>query len=213
MIGTDELTVEALARRTVDDVAIDLTVAIHYPTLSREVFVLGMNMEGVGLLLCGPQFAAQVFIIRPQSQLVGVRGVVAEAVVNIVVRDTGTCAEGYLPSEVGKEVQSVVMMMLRDGQFAVQHEPVDEVRQLAHAAANALRGLTLGDGQPFLVSPTLGGAPDELPYGERLTRTFQQSVDVLHRQSEVCRLVLLQLHVHIAQSPADVPFSFISASS
>ena len=203
MVGADELAVETLAGGAVDDVAIDLAVAIDHTVLAREVFVLGMDVEGVGLLLRGPQFAAQVFVVRPEAELIGVRGVVAEAVVDVVVRDAGAGAEGNLAAEVGEEVESVVVMVLGDGQFAVQHEPVDEVRQLAHAAADALRGFALGDGQSLLVALALGGAPDETPDGERLAGTNHQSVDVLHRQSQVRRLVLLQLHVHIAQSPTD----------
>ena len=58
MVGADELAVEMLAGCAVDDVAIDLAVAIDHLTLSREILVLCMDMEGMGLLLRGPQFAA-----------------------------------------------------------------------------------------------------------------------------------------------------------
>ena len=78
-----------------------------------------MDVEGVGLLLRSPQFATQVFVVRPEAQLIGVSGVVAEAVVDVVVRDAGARAEGNLASEVGKEVQTVVVMVLGDGQLAV----------------------------------------------------------------------------------------------
>ena len=65
MIGTDELAVENLAALAVDDVTIDFTVAIDDAILTRKVFVLGMDVEGVGLLLCSVQFATQVFVVRP----------------------------------------------------------------------------------------------------------------------------------------------------
>ncbi len=83
-----------------------------------------MDMEGMGLLLRSPKFTAQVFFVRPKSELIGILGIVAEAVVNIVVRDAGAGAEGYLAAKVGEEVESIVVMVLRDGQFAVQYEPV-----------------------------------------------------------------------------------------
>ena len=128
MVGADELTFQALSGYAVDDVAIDLAVAIDHTILTREELILGMDMEGMGLLLRGPQFAAQVLFVRPESELIGVSGIIAETVVDIVVRDAGASAEGNLTTEVGEEVESVVVMVLRDGQFAVQHKPMDEVR-------------------------------------------------------------------------------------
>ena len=119
MVGADELAFETMAGCAVDDVAIDFAVAIDYTVLTREILVLGMDMEGVGLLLRGPQFAAQVFVVRPYSELIGIPGVVTETVVDVVVRDAGASSEGYLATEVWKEVESVVVVMLRDGQFAV----------------------------------------------------------------------------------------------
>ena len=104
MVGADELAFETLAGYTVDDVAIDLAVTIDHTVLAREMFVLAMNVEGVWLLLCGPQFAAQVFVVRPESELIGVLRVVAEPIVDVVVRDTGAGAEGNLATEVGEEV-------------------------------------------------------------------------------------------------------------
>ncbi len=203
MVGTDELAFKPLSGYAVDDITIDLTITIDHTIFTREIFVLGMDMEGMRLLLLGPQFAAQIFIVRPKSELVGVQAIVSEAVVDIVVRDAGAGAEWYLATEVGEEVESVVVMMFRDGQFAVQYEPVDEVRQLTHTAADALRGLALGDGQPLLVALALSSATDEFPDGERLAGANQQPVDVLHRQGQVRSLVLLQLHVDITQPPTD----------
>ena len=114
MVGADELAVKTLAGCAVDDVAIDLAVAIDHTVLSREKFVLCIDVEGMGLLLSGPQFAAQVFVIRPKSELIGVMGVVAETIVDVVVRDAGTGAERNLATEVRKQVESVVVMVLRN---------------------------------------------------------------------------------------------------
>ena len=65
MVGADELAVKTLTGYAVNDVAIDLAIAIDHLTLARKMLVLGMNVEGVGLLLHSPQFAAQVFVVRP----------------------------------------------------------------------------------------------------------------------------------------------------
>ena len=97
-----------------------------------------MYVEGVWLLVRSPQFATKVFVICPKAELICISGVVAETVVDVVVRDAGASAERNLAAEVGKEVEAVVVMVFRDGQITVQYEPMDEVRQLAHAAANAL---------------------------------------------------------------------------
>ena len=59
------MAVKNLAALAVDDVTIDFTVAIDDASFTRKVFVLGMDMEGVGLLLCSVQFATQVFVVRP----------------------------------------------------------------------------------------------------------------------------------------------------
>ena len=119
MVSADELAFETAAGDSVDDVPIDLSVAIDHSTLSGEELVLGMYVEGVGLLLHGSQFAAQVFVVCPESELIGISGVVTEAVVDVVVGDAGSCPKGNLASEVWEEVESVVVVMLRDGQFAM----------------------------------------------------------------------------------------------
>ena len=74
---------------------------------------------------------------------------------------------------------------------------MNQVRQLAHAAADALRRLSLGDGKPLLVTFPFGGTPDEFPYGERLARADEQTVNVFHGQSQIGGFVFLQLHVDI----------------
>ena len=95
------------------------------------------------------------------------------------------------------------MVVLRDGQVAVQHHPMYQVRQLAHAPANTLRGLSLRNGKPLFVTFPLGGSANEFPHRKRLAGTDQQTVNVGHGQSQIGGLVLLQLHVDIAQSAAN----------
>ena len=159
-----------------------------------------MNVEGVRQLFDSTEFAAKIFVIDMKPQLIGVGGFILHPVVDVVVGDAGACTEWDLAAMIGKEVKGIVMMMFRDGEVAVEHHPVDEVGELAHAASNALAGLSVRDGESFLISSALGGATDEVPYGEGLSGMNEQSVDVLDCQSEVDRLVFLQLHIHIAQT-------------
>jgi hypothetical protein len=58
-----------------------------------------MNMESVRLLLCATQFTTQVFAIHTEPQLIGVRGVVSEPIVYVVVRNAGTCTKRYLTAK------------------------------------------------------------------------------------------------------------------
>ena len=82
-----------------------------------------MNMERVGLLLFSSQLAAQVFVVHPQTELIGVGGIVPDAVVDVVVRYAGACPEGNLTAEVWKQVQPVVVMVLCDGQLFTKQFP------------------------------------------------------------------------------------------
>ena len=95
------------------------------------------------------------------------------------------------------------MMMLGNRQLAMQHHPVYQVRQLAQSATDSLRRSSLRYGQSLFVTFPFGGTPHLSPYRERLTRSDQQSVDMLHCQGEVDRFVFLQLHVDITQPAAN----------
>lgn len=64
MVGADELAVEAATRGGIEDVPIDLAVAIDDPVFTGEAFILDMDMEGVGLGRRA-EFAAQIFVIHP----------------------------------------------------------------------------------------------------------------------------------------------------
>lgn len=162
-----------------------------------------MNVEGVRQLFDRTKFATEIFVINMKPQLIGVGGFILHPVVDVVVGDAGACTEWDLAAMIGKEVKGIVMMMFRDGEVAMEHHPVDEVGELAHAASDALAGLSMRDGESFLIASALCGAPDEFPYGEGLSWMDEQSVDVLDCQSEVDRLVFLQLHIHIAQTATD----------
>ena len=89
----------------------------------------------------------QVLSVRPDGELIGAVGIVLEAVVQIVVQNGGAGAKGDLPSVIGEQIHAVMVVMLDDVQIAVQHHPVDQVGELAHAAAHAAAGLAAGDHQ------------------------------------------------------------------
>ena len=95
-----------------------------------------------------------------------------------------------------------MVVVLNDGELAMEHHPVYEVRKLAEASTNALRGFPIGDKESLLVAFPAVGAPNKLPHGERLARVNEDAVDMAHGQCEVRGLVLLQLHVHVAQAAA-----------
>ena len=138
MVSADELAFYVTAGYRVEGVSLDLTVSIHIITFTREIFILGMDVEGVRLRGCGAKFPAQVFTIHPKPELIGVGGLILHTVINIVVRYTGSCAKGNLTAKVGKEVKAVMVMVFCNGQFAMQHHPMNQVRQLTQSATDAL---------------------------------------------------------------------------
>ena len=78
-----------------------------------------MNVKTVRLMLYGTEFSTQILFVNPEPELVGISSIVPYPIVNVVVRDAGTCPERNLPAKVRKKVYSIVVMMLRDCQFAV----------------------------------------------------------------------------------------------
>lgn len=200
VVGANELALDDVACIAVDGVAIDFSVAIDDTVFAGEVFIDSMDMEGVLKRLFCTEFAAEVFRVGPEPQLVGVVGVVLDPIVEIVEGNAGARAERDLSAVVGEEVKPVVVVMLGDGEIAVEHHPVDEVGELAHAASDALGGFSLSDGEPFLISLAACGSSDEFPHGEGFARTNQEPINVLDSQGEIDGLVLLQLHIDVAQT-------------
>ena len=80
MVGTDKPAFEDLASRAVDGVTIHFAVPEDVVAFTREVFVLCMDVEGVGLELGSTQFAAKILTIHPKPELIGIRGLVSHAV-------------------------------------------------------------------------------------------------------------------------------------
>ncbi len=88
----------------------------------------------MGQTLNGTEFTTKILSVNPKTKLVGVDGLILYSIINVVVGYAGACAKGYLTTEVGKEVEPVVVVMFGDGQFAVQYKPVNEVGELTESA-------------------------------------------------------------------------------
>ena len=65
MVGADELAVEAAARGEIEDVPIDLAVAIDDPVFASETLILDVDVEGVGLGFRRAELATEIFLIHP----------------------------------------------------------------------------------------------------------------------------------------------------
>ena len=200
MVDADGLAGNALPCPAVDDIPDYPSVPVHSVLLLGEVLALHADMEGMGLALHGAQLAIQVFAINPDAQLIGVLGVVLDTIVHVVVRDTRARTKRYLTTEIREEVHPVVVMMLCNGELAMEHHPMDKVGQLAQTASDAFRWFALGDGQPNPEASPSGSPTYEFPDGERLTRTNQHTINTGSCQSKVDRLILLKLHIHITES-------------
>ena len=59
------MAVEVAARGGIEDVPIDLAVAIDDPVFTGEAFILDMDVEGVGLGFSSAELATEIFLIHP----------------------------------------------------------------------------------------------------------------------------------------------------
>ncbi len=80
---------------------------------------------------------------------------------------------------------------------------MNQIRQLTHTAANALRGSPLLYGESFFVTFSLGGTSYLPPYGKCVAWTKYQPVDMGDSKSQISGFILLQLHIDITQTPSD----------
>ena len=96
-----------------------------------------------------------------------------------------------------------MVVQLGDGEGAVQHQPVDQVRQLAQPAPDASAQIAAGDGQSFLVALAAGGVAHRAPEGKGLARGDDQPVHLRGSQLQIAGLALLQPGGHPSQPAAD----------
>ena len=68
-------------------------------------------------MLYGTELSTQILLVNPEPELVGIRSIVPYPIVNVVIRDAGTCPERNLSAVVRKKVYSIVVMMLCDCQL------------------------------------------------------------------------------------------------
>ena len=96
-----------------------------------------------------------------------------------------------------------MVVQLGDGEGAVQHQPVDQVRQLAQSAPDALAQPAAGDGQSLLIALAAGGVAHRAPEGKGFAGGDDQPVHLCGGQLQVAGLALLQPGVYPGQPAAD----------
>ena len=191
VVAPQKLARERVAGGFVHRGAIHLAAAVNDAVLAEKMLVFRRDMVLDRKRPLRAHLAAEVGVRRVDKELIGLAGVVAEAVVEIVAEDRRAGAERHLTAKVGEQVELVVMMVLGDGQRRVEHHPVDEVAELAHSAADGLAGLRVGDDQPRAVAARGDRRPDEMPERERFARTDEDAVDPRRGERKVDGLVLL----------------------
>ena len=149
----------------------------------------------------GGQLAAELAPLDPDHDPHVLVRIVAEAVVHVVVADGGAGAEGDAPPVVREEGVRMVVQF-RDGQGAVQDQPVDHVGHLAEAAAVIGSHAAFRDDKALFVAFPAGGAPHGAPEGKGLSRSHRQAVDFSAGQGDIGDFVFLQRHIHAVQ-PAE----------
>ena len=198
-----KLSLDVFAGALVYLIAVYVSVAVYYVVLAGEVNILRLDMELVRLPFVSPELAAEVFVRGVNNELIGDIGIVSETVIEIIVHYGSTCAEGYGTVKIGEKVYLVMMMMLCDGKLGMEYHPVDKVRHLAHTAAETGGGVVGEYGKTFAVALFLCEASDKIPEREGLSRADKYAVYLRSGKGKVYSLVLLKLHIHVAEPSAN----------
>ena len=88
---------------------------------------------------------------------------------------------------------------LRHGQRRMQDHPVQQVRELADAAADPRLGLAVRQPHAFQITLAAGRVADDLVERERLAGADQQAVDLCAGELQVRDLVVLHPHLGLAE--------------
>jgi hypothetical protein len=147
----------------------------------------------------GPQLAAQLLGGQPETDPVGLGPRVHEAKVHVVVEDGRARPERHHASRVGEGVVAVVMP-LHHPHAGVQHHPVQQVGELAQAAADIGRHRAVHQHQAGEIAPAGARPAHAPPEGELLPGPEHPAVQVGDRQAEVLDLVALERHVDVAET-------------
>lgn len=94
-----------------------------------EVVIFLYNTPAVRESMLSPQFAAEIMPLLPNKQLYRRIGIIAEAVINIFIKDACPGAERHPPPTI-REKGIGVMVQLCDCKRAIENHPVDEIGQL-----------------------------------------------------------------------------------
>ena len=94
-----------------------------------EVVIFLYNTPAVWKSMLGPQFTAEIVLLLPNKQLNRSVSIIAEAIINIFIKDACPGAERHPPPAI-REKGIGVMVQLCDCKRAIENHPVDEIGQL-----------------------------------------------------------------------------------
>lgn len=94
-----------------------------------EVVIFLYNTPAVWKSMLGPQFTAEIVLLLPNKQLYRRIGIIAETIINILIKDACPGAERHPPPAI-REKGIGVMVQLCDCKRAIENHPVDEIGQL-----------------------------------------------------------------------------------
>lgn len=134
-------------------------------------------------LRVGAQLSAQMRIRRPDEKLERRPRRVLKAVIQIVVGNGRADPERDLPSAVGEQINPIMMVVLHDTQRGMEHQPVQQVGELAQSAADALRRLPTLDHEPFAVALPRRGRSHEPPERKDFARPDEHARHFRRRAS------------------------------
>lgn len=172
-------------------------------TAADKILVFRPDVVSVFQHPLSPQLAAQVLPIHPDTQLEQLVCVIAQPVIQVVIGDGSPHTKGDLAAKIGEQIHLIVVVVLHNSQRAVKGHPMDQVRELAHAAAHPLPCGAIADGHARPVALPGRAPPHHAPKGKSLPWGDDHPVDTGRGQRQVDRFVFLQLHIHLAQPAAD----------
>ena len=95
--------------------AVDLVVAVNSVRLLGKELVAALDVIDALRTPIAPQLPVEVLPGGVDNKLIGGAGVVAKAVIQVVIKDRGAGAEGDDPAKIREEVNTVVVVPLNDG--------------------------------------------------------------------------------------------------
>ena len=193
-VAPEQLLAHGVAGAAVDQGAPDLVAPPDAFADPHEVLAARLDLVGVVDRPVGTELTAQVLLLEPGAHLEGHVGVVADHEVDVVPDDRAADAPGEHAVLVGERVEAV-LGPLDHGERRVQEHPVQQVGQLADAAADAGRRVAVGEPHADDVALAPGAVAHHLVEREGLARPDHHSVGPRARQPQVDHLVVLERHL------------------